>query len=72
MKFGFFRYRRTEKIDRLRDEGDDGGNAPRIFGLEPPLSWWGRLYDYCISDGSVLSCFVIVTGHFFILDLKYL
>ena len=36
MKFVFFRFSENGE-NGLGDEGADGGNAPRIFGLEPPL-----------------------------------
>ena len=39
MKFVFFRFRRTEKMDSVM-KGLMGAMppSPRIFGLEPPLS----------------------------------
>ena len=36
MKFVFFSVSENGE-NGLRDEGADGGNAPRIFGLKPPL-----------------------------------
>jgi len=36
MKFVFFRFRRTEKIDSVM-KGPMGAVSPRISGLEPPL-----------------------------------
>ena len=36
MKFEFFPVSENGE-NGLGDEGADGGNAPRIFGLEPPL-----------------------------------
>ena len=36
MKFVFFRFRRTEKMDSVM-KGLMGAMPSRIFGLEPPL-----------------------------------
>ena len=38
MKFVFFSV--SEKGENGLNDGAEGGNAPRIFGLEPPLEIW--------------------------------
>jgi len=52
MKFVLFSVSENRE-NGLGDEGADGGNASRIFGLEPPL----------LSEGQTRNLSVITTGY---------
>jgi len=55
----------------LGDEGADGGSAPRMFGLEPPMITDIKVTKKktdesaeCMKNGQVLDCFSIAYSVF--------